>query len=273
MTAEIATRIEDAFEADTALANHDVDTKHVVILALPHAVDFTIHSGNRSWGVHKATLCKRSIYFNLACNGPFQEATQDQMTLHEDDPSAVHDMLTYLMYDSYGPAFVHSPLETHIATHDIADKYLLPDLQNLAVLNFTDRVKSAWPKGTAYDPTSAFAAAVEMVYGNKYANELRKHRLKQALRITATVRLVQALANCWQQRWWKTEPPTLELARWGNVGGTFAEPDAPEFMADFWGNGKLYGWWFQAGFPGMRYVDEEGELGQEGSVGCWVYEE
>ena len=120
------------------------------------------------------------------------------MTLHQDNPNAVHDMLTYLMYDSYSPAFVHSALETHIATHNIADKYLLTDLQDLVALNLKQRAEYAWPKGTAYDPTSAFAAAVDMVYEEKYASALWQNPLKQALRKVTTLRLVQALPGHWE---------------------------------------------------------------------------
>ena len=70
MATETTTTYEDVFGAYTTLDNHDIETKHVVTLALPHAADFTIHCGNRSWRVSRAKLCNKSVYFNLACNGP-----------------------------------------------------------------------------------------------------------------------------------------------------------------------------------------------------------
>jgi hypothetical protein len=167
MATETTTTYEDVFGAHTTFGN--IETKHVVTLALPHATDFTIHCGNRSWRVSRARLCNKSAYFKLACNGPFSEAAQDHMTLHGDDPNAVHYMLPYLMHDSYSPAFVQSALETHIATQNIADKYLLPDLQDLAALILKQCAEYAWPRGAAYDPTSAFAGAVELMYEDEYA--------------------------------------------------------------------------------------------------------
>ena len=66
-------------------------------------------------------------------------------------------MLTYLKFDSCGPAFVDSAVDTHIAACDIADKYMLPGLQSDAVAHLKDCVKQMWVAGTPCDPTSALA--------------------------------------------------------------------------------------------------------------------
>jgi len=110
------------------------------------------------------------------------------------------------------------------------------------------------------------------VYNHEYASELKQDPLKQALRTVATIRLVDVLPPLWQHHQWQYVPPSSELAHCGNVGGTFAEPDAPDFMADFWGNGKLFGWWFKAGFPGLRYEKGQRQAGDKDGLGYWVYE-
>ena len=265
---------QEVFETETTLANTPNGLKHHQMFALSpetpitlHCdnrslrVDFTIHSATRSWRVNRGTLCQRSKYFDIACNGPFQEATQDYPVLHDDDPDAVHDMLSYLMTNSYGPAFTASAtaVDTHIAACDIADKYMLSGLLSSAVSEFTDCVEQMWIKGTAYDPDSAFAEVVERVYEDPRG--VWEDALKAALRRTAVVRLVQVLPGDW-------------LAQWGEVGGRDGEVDAPRFLADFWGSrSKLRGWWFKSGFPGMRFEEGLGGNGQEeGRVGRWVYE-
>jgi len=262
---------ENAIGTDTALADFLIYSRPGQISTLPgpHAADFTIHSGTQSWRVHRETLCKRSVYFSSICDGPFKEATQNHSTLHDDDPNAVHDMVTYLIYDSYGPAFTYSALETHIANYDIADKYLLSSLKAGTVRQFSTSAYHAWPTGTVYDPASDFAAAVDVVYED--ASELREDPLKRALRSIAILRLLQALPKCWQQARCEHDPPKEWMVQWGTVPGGVAEPDVPRFMVDFWKEGsKIYGWWFKSGFPGMRF--KRGRGGEGGKVSCWVYE-
>lgn len=264
---------EKFFNAENYLADHhNFDIPCDLMLALPPGMALTIHSANRSWRVHREALCLRSKYFDLACNGPFQEALQDHMFLHDDDPDAVHDMLSYLMFDSYGPAFVDSAVDTHMAACNIADKYMLPGLQSEAVAQFKQCMWQIWAKGTPYDPTSEFAEVVDRVYEDP--RELWDDPLKQALRIVTVLRLVQMMPVCWQKEKCRHEPPDEWLAQWGEVAGTRAEPDAPRFLAEFWGsNSKLYGWWFKTGFPGMMFERGwEGYGGEEERLSCWVYE-
>jgi hypothetical protein len=176
-----ATINEDIFfEAETVPADLYFDPEHEQTLCLPHAANFTILCDNHSWHINKEVLCRRSKYFDLACNGPYLEATQSHMILHDDDPDAVHDMLTYLMYDSYGPAFADSAVDTHIAACDMADKYMLPGLQRLAVAEFKECMFQIWPESTPYDSTSAFAKVVERVYED--TRGLWEDPLKEALR-------------------------------------------------------------------------------------------
>ena len=272
-TMDNAANNQDIFEPEDNLPNYVVDEPPCdLMLALPPGTALTIHSGNRSWRVHREALCSRSKYFDLACNGPFQEAHQDHMTLHDDDPDAVHDMLSYLMFNSYGPAFVDSAADTHIAACDIADKYMLPGLQSLAVAEFKECMFHMWEERTPYDPTSAFAEVVDRVYEDP--RDLWDDPLKQALRVVTGLRLVQMLPPRWQKEKCEHDgPPTEWLAQWGEVAGTDVEPDAPRFLADFWSNSKLYGWWFKTGFPGMMFERGWGGNGEsEGRVSCWVYE-
>lgn len=265
---------EVVFKAETDPGNYQVDEPPCdLMLALPPGTALTIHSDNRSWRVHREKLCLRSKYFDLACNGPYQEASQDQIFLHGDDPDAVHDILTYLMFDSYGPAFVDSAVDTHIAACDVADKYMLPGLQSEAIAEFKECMFQMWEERTPYDPTSAFAEVVERVYEDP--RDLWDDPLKQALRAVTVHRLVQMLPPRWhKERCERDEPPTEWLAQWGKVAGTLVEPDAPRFLADFWGdNSKLYGWWFKTGFPGMMFERGwGGNVEMEGRVSCWVYE-
>jgi hypothetical protein len=262
-----ASNNEDVFETETA-PNDFFDTEHEQTLCRPSEANFTILCDKYSWHIDKETLCKRSEYFDLACNGPYLEATQSHMTLHDDDPDAVHDMLTYLMYDSYGPAFVDSAVDTHIAACDIADKYMLPGLQSYAVASFKECMMEMWESGTPFDPASDFAEVVERVYEDPRG--LWEDPLKKALRIVTTVRLVQMLPGSRSEH----EPRVDWSAQWGELGGSSTRPDAPRFMSDFWGSdSKLCGWWFKTGFPGLRFEIGRGEHGQaEGRVSCWVNE-
>jgi len=269
---ETTTTNPAVFNTEANLATHQPSVPYNLMCAMPPGTPFTIHCEERSWRVHKEALCLHSKYFALACNGPFLESTQTHLTLHDDSPSAVHDMLTYLMYASYGPAFASSAVETHIAACDIADKYMLPGLQALAVLEFKKCVREMWAKGTPYDPTGEFAGVVERVYEDPRG--LWEDPLKEALRLVAVLRLVQMLPVGWRKERCVHGPPCKWLAQWGEVAGSRVEPDVQRFLADFWGsNSKLYGWWFKTGFPGMMFERGwEGNGEEEGRVSRWVYE-
>ncbi|KAM0706019.1 hypothetical protein Q7P35_007379 [Cladosporium inversicolor] len=264
--------IEDFFNAENNLSDYNVDIPCDLMLALPPGTALTIHSANRSWRVHREALCLRSKYFDLACNGAFQEASQDHMFLHDDDPDAVHDMLSYLMFNSYGPAFVDSAVDTHMVACDIADKYMLPGMQAEAAAEFKQCMLHVWAKETPYDPTSEFAKVVERVYED--SRELWDDPLKEALRNVTTVRSVQMLPSNWQASRKERGPPIERQAQWGQVTERRGEPDAPRFMADFWGsNSKLYGWWFKTGSPGIWFESGRDKWGEaEGRVSCWVRE-
>jgi len=121
--------------------------------------------------VHRAIICSRSTYFKRVCDGGFQvkirpkfkilclselgvteipskEAQQASITLEDDDPDLIHEMLIYLYTTRY-PQTNIPPREPHDAIFDakmyaIADKYDLKDLKQRTRQAFSATWNGSW---------------------------------------------------------------------------------------------------------------------------------
>ncbi|MCJ1245146.1 hypothetical protein MMC30_002347 [Trapelia coarctata] len=110
--------------------------------------DFTIHCKERTWKVHRAVLCADSKYFEVLCDGQFQEAVERTIHLHDDDPDCIGAMLQYIYYTNftdilrpagndidYGAVFDAKLYAT-------ADKYRVQTLKDAIEPSFTSRLSS-----------------------------------------------------------------------------------------------------------------------------------
>ena len=124
--------------------------------------DLTIKTDDTEYQVHRAVVCMRSKFFAAACIGPWKEAKDLLITLHDDDMNALDSMFEYLYTGRYGENFIdealavrssvrrlfpdtlHSPSDTSqpsivptfpvldLAVYAVADKYDIPDLLEYA---------------------------------------------------------------------------------------------------------------------------------------------
>ena len=109
-----------------------------------------------------------------------QESTARCIEMPDDDPDAVHAMLSFLYtgnYDDEVPRLGGMPsLKLHVLVFIMADKYNLPLLERKATNNFTARAANEWK-------SSAFADAVEEIYNQESGTkQLLRH---QVIRICA----------------------------------------------------------------------------------------
>jgi hypothetical protein len=63
--------------------------------------DLTITCNNKQWAVHKAVICSRSSFFDLACSRHFRESKTGIIDLPGDDEDAVGEMIYYLYHLDY----------------------------------------------------------------------------------------------------------------------------------------------------------------------------
>jgi len=111
-----------------------------------------IYNGKATdYHAHRAILASESKYFRNAFTGPFKEATESVMEMHDDDPDLFPLMLRYI-YDGeyrvrstkgiteYDDA-LQQIMEDHISLYQLGDKYMLPSLQEKALHEFIARSK------------------------------------------------------------------------------------------------------------------------------------
>ncbi|KAF2643831.1 hypothetical protein P280DRAFT_546719 [Massarina eburnea CBS 473.64] len=81
-----------------------------------------VYDGNsRVYHAHKAILCKESTYFMKAFTGNFQEATDNTMELHDDDPDHFEFILKFIYTGCYDYEAV-----TQLANGDTIKRGLTP---------------------------------------------------------------------------------------------------------------------------------------------------
>ncbi|KAK5727351.1 hypothetical protein LTR15_003245 [Elasticomyces elasticus] len=158
--------------------------------------------------------------FAKACEGNFREATENVITLRDDDPDVVAAMLGYMYSFEYaticdgdalgkelvGGAIGASELVFHVRVHIIADKYDVPRLAKLATTKFATAAKTAWPS-----PSFAEAAALIFTDSTAISKELRERVISIVNIHTRFLKLDPAGAHF---RDAMSSAPALAIALW-----------------------------------------------------------
>ncbi|KAK5710259.1 hypothetical protein LTR17_019029 [Elasticomyces elasticus] len=111
--------------------------------------DLTIKCYGTVWRVHKVIVCPQSSYL----------ATDGTITL-EENPKAIAAMLRYFYFFDYSDALFgvnDNPVMLNLLIHDLAVKFAITKLANLAAKKFRSRAKVWWK-------TAAFAEAALRIF-------------------------------------------------------------------------------------------------------------
>ncbi|PLB47857.1 hypothetical protein P170DRAFT_465392 [Aspergillus steynii IBT 23096] len=110
--------------------------------------DLTIHTKDQEFKVHRLVICGQSEYFSRLYQGDWMETTENAVHLEEDDPRAIEAMIHFMYgfeYDSSGSQHGRiSPMLFNIRVYQIADKYVVPQLKQLAKEKFEIVLKACW---------------------------------------------------------------------------------------------------------------------------------
>ncbi|KAF7504609.1 hypothetical protein GJ744_002036 [Endocarpon pusillum] len=82
--------------ATTVMLDEEYD-----LLDTSRFADFTINCGGYSWKAHRAMIVPASGYFARLCHGQFKEASNQSVTLEEDDPQMVARLIVFLYSRTY----------------------------------------------------------------------------------------------------------------------------------------------------------------------------
>ncbi|GAB1316963.1 hypothetical protein MFIFM68171_07173 [Madurella fahalii] len=101
--------------------------------------DVTIKCGDRTWKLHKSILCTRSVWFEKALTGSFQEAQSGIITIENFEPEAVDWVLCYIYTGSCDVPNLKPDrgAKTHFVTcyevYTVADYFALTTLAEIAL--------------------------------------------------------------------------------------------------------------------------------------------
>ncbi|KAF2799325.1 hypothetical protein K505DRAFT_294799 [Melanomma pulvis-pyrius CBS 109.77] len=143
----------------------------------------------REYYAHKAILCKESDYFMNAFTGSFQEASDSEMAIYDDDPEHFEFVLKFIYTEHYDKSAIEKISEGDVAKrtvipigiYAIADKYDITRLYSPAAEDVLTTFKS-----TPDDQHDVLRAAIQTHYemssradmpmGNILASFVLEHR-------------------------------------------------------------------------------------------------
>lgn len=154
--------------------------------------DFVVRCGDREWQVYKQVLCTKSDYFNRAIKGSFkasdsvvpslgmscsadifpttQESQENSIDLQEDDPDAV-DLLLEFLYTGDYTTNPGAEAEGHVSVFEIASKYLLDSLKELAERRFNEEMRRVSDLNGARGCAQGIAALYNLDHRPSFAVE------------------------------------------------------------------------------------------------------
>ncbi|OJZ80027.1 hypothetical protein ASPFODRAFT_38456 [Aspergillus luchuensis CBS 106.47] len=110
--------------------------------------DLTIHTKDQEFKVHRLVICGQSEYFSRLCQGDWKETADNAVHFEEDDPRAIEAMVHFMYgfdYDSSGSQHGRiSPMLFSIRVYNIADKFVVPQLKQLAKEKFETIIQTCW---------------------------------------------------------------------------------------------------------------------------------
>ncbi|MCJ1398716.1 hypothetical protein MMC11_001917 [Xylographa trunciseda] len=166
----------EAYTAQTQDTEPSHDGLHKLLNNSDYS-DFTVKCGAKTWRIHRAIVCSRSKYFKKVCDGDFKvrlsppvvsaskivpkEAREAILTLEDEDPDLIEEMLVYLYTMQYPqtPSGLRKAKDMVLDAkmYGIADKYDLPDMKQKVLKAFE-------PLLALYPSDPLFTEAATYVY-------------------------------------------------------------------------------------------------------------
>ncbi|KAK1832921.1 BTB/POZ protein [Podospora conica] len=99
--------------------------------------DVAVKCGDKTWRLHKNILCSRSIWFEKALTGKFEESKTGVVEIHTFDPEAVDWVIRYIYTGTCDIPSLHPSTKTNFVTcyqvYTVADFFALDSLTALAL--------------------------------------------------------------------------------------------------------------------------------------------
>ncbi|KAK3621433.1 hypothetical protein LTR22_025186, partial [Elasticomyces elasticus] len=120
--------------------------------------DLKVRLGDRTWDVHKVAVCMRSSFF---------EATENVVTLHEDQPEVIDQMIEYMYKNDYEDDESDTdPRVFNVRMVAVAEKYFVDNLAQLAIDKLVYRLNEVCG-------SDGWAAAIEVAYATTTDSDLK----------------------------------------------------------------------------------------------------